>query len=137
MTFVILVLAAFLAADLVLRACGYGSATRIFVRHPALRSVRVENMPYYNRYFDRNLWVSPAAKNKLIRTVFTDKKAPGTLRGFVLGESAAQGYPYNSNQTFSGMLQVALAASGKYSRVEVINAGDSAISSYAVRDIAR
>jgi tetratricopeptide (TPR) repeat protein len=67
--------------------------------------------------------------------VFPAKKAEGTFRIFVLGESAALGTP-DSAYNFSRMLNRMLAEAYPQVEFEVINAAITAINSHVVREIA-
>jgi len=135
--FVALVAACFGAIEAGLALSDYGVDRSLFERHRYLGGLYVENIFFYNRYFDRSQWAKKDAKVRYIRNVFRYRKTPKILRGFVLGESAAQGYPYRANHAFGKMVEAALAYSGHYEKVEIVNVSDSAISSYAIRDIAR
>ena len=55
------------------------------------------------------------------RNIFLAKKPASAMRGFVIGGSAAAGYPFESNQSFSKLLEKALEASGQFPQVEIIN----------------
>jgi hypothetical protein len=136
-TFLGLVLLALGAVEAGLTLFGYGVDSWIFERHRYVNGSYVENNGFYNRYFDRGHWSKKDPKGNMIRNVFRHKKTSGMLRGFLLGESAAQGFPYHSNQTFGKMIEAALASTGRYEKVELVNVAASAISSYAIRDIAR
>ena len=54
--FVVLVLAGFGAVEAGLAAFDYGNGPWLFERHPILRGSYVENVAFYNRYFDRSHW---------------------------------------------------------------------------------
>lgn len=64
----------------------------------------------------------------------------GSSKSFIvliLGESTAQGFPYESQQSWTGVLKEFLRRAITDQRVEVINLGYSGINSYAWSDIAR
>ncbi len=63
-------------------------------------------------------------------------KDPGSLRVFVLGESAAQGTPEPAFG-FAAQLQAQLSARYAGRKVEVFNLGITAINSHVVREVAR
>src|SRR5262245_3798223 len=119
--FVGLVFLVFGAIEVALGAFGFGVPSQPFERHPYVGGFYVENNTFYNRYFDRSHWSKRDLNGSSIRGVFHYRKGPRMLRGFLLGESAAQGYPYHSNHTFGKMVEAALAASGRYEQVELVN----------------
>src|SRR5690606_25363071 len=65
--------------------------------------------------------------------LFAAEKPPSRLRIFVVGGSTAQGYPYQRNHSFTAIAQAALRSVG--ADVEVVNLGNSAMSSYYVREV--
>jgi tetratricopeptide (TPR) repeat protein len=74
-------------------------------------------------------------------THFVMPKPPGTVRIFLFGESAAQGFPQPRNLGMASFLEAMLADVWPGRRVEVINLGTTAIASfplvYQVRDALR
>lgn len=72
----------------------------------------------------------PAPSAELMRRV----KTPGVFRVFVLGESAAQGFPYPRTGAFSRALAPLLQAATS-DTVEVINLGIAATNSFSMLDI--
>lgn len=72
----------------------------------------------------------PAPSAELMRRV----KSPGVFRVFVLGESAAQGFPYPRTGAFSRALAAQLQAAST-DTVEVINLGIAATNSFSMLDI--
>lgn len=137
-------------AEVLLRFTGFGIDTRPF------RKVNIDGVTYYrdNTYFINKYYPASSIKIKTEeKNLFLAKKNPGSLRGFVLGGSTAQGYPYNSNQSFSAFLQRSLndgfnrlqnnAANSlqinvaNRLQVEIVNMGYSAMSSYYVADAAK
>jgi hypothetical protein len=74
--------------ELLLRALGVGYPTGFFLETTqGGRRVCTDNAQFARRYFPPGLARSPQP------VVFDARKAPGTLRVFVLGESAAMGDP--------------------------------------------
>jgi lysophospholipase L1-like esterase len=69
-----------------------------------------------------------------IEDIFDKEKVPNSFRVFILGESSAAGYPYMPMGAFSRYLRRRLELSYPDKKIEVINIGLSAISSYTVRD---
>ncbi len=66
--------------------------------------------------------------------VFKKVKRPNAFRVFVLGESAAAGFPFLPNGSFSRYLEERLSLEYPESKIEVVNCAMSAINSYAMRD---
>ncbi len=88
----------------------------------------VDNQEYTARFYSWRDEPQPVQKSNL----FPAEKVSGRLRIFVVGGSTAQGYPFQRNHGFSGIAEAALRAVG--TDVEVINVGNSAMSSYYVRE---
>lgn len=68
---------------------------------------------------------------------FKTQKDLNTMRLFVIGESAALGFPYPNNISFSRMLKYALKNTYPDKDIEVINLSFSAINSYTFYDFGR
>jgi len=68
---------------------------------------------------------------------FEMDKSSDTYRIFCLGGSTTASFPYELNARFSSLLQDRLSAYFPGRKIEVINAGMSAINSYTVKDFAR
>jgi tetratricopeptide (TPR) repeat protein len=83
------------------------------------------------RYFDSTRTVLP----NLAPEVFTKQKTPSTFRILCLGESTTAGFPFESQVTFPVQLREILTHAYPRRRIEVLNAGISAISSYVVLDM--
>ena len=66
---------------------------------------------------------------------FTIRKPANTVRIFVLGGSAAAGWPHQAHQTFSAYIQQALQKTLPEQKVEVINAASHGFASFRVRYI--
>ena len=66
---------------------------------------------------------------------FLDPKPTNTFRIFIVGESAAKGYPQPRNLASSAFLQAMLQDAWPERRVEVINLGTVAVASYPVLGI--
>ena len=114
-----------------LRVAGVGVPTSFFV--PAeiqSRKVWTENQFFGQRFFPPRLARTPPC------IVFDREKQPGTIRVFVLGESAAMGDPLAE---FGLARQVACLLKARYPgrRFEVANAAMTAISSHGMVEIAQ
>lgn len=124
-------LALLLLAEGVLRLAGYGYSPAFF--KPLQRGPErlwVENDKFGWRFFPPALARSPAP------VVLSARKAPGTYRIFVFGESAALGDPRPA-YGFSRYLEVLLRERYPDGRFEVVNVAMTAINSHALREIAR
>jgi tetratricopeptide (TPR) repeat protein len=122
----------FLAAtELILRAFDYGYPTSFFV--PAEingRKVLTDNQFFGYRFFEPRITRTPPC------IVLDREKAPGTVRVFVLGESAAMGEPLDR---FGMARHLASQLESRYPgrRFEVVNAAMTAINSHVIVEIAR
>ena len=131
--FIGLVVVFFASLEFILRISGVGIDTRPFFRHPYMSQFYVDNKQFRNKYYNRYVDLS----HQPIKNVFSYEKKPGMLRGFVIGGSTAEGFPYYSNHSFSKILEAALREQGKYAGVEVLNMGFSAMSSFYDADVAK
>jgi tetratricopeptide (TPR) repeat protein len=114
--------------EVTLRLCGYGHPTAFFIRNGPKDSYRT-NEKFGWRFF------TEALARESVPAVLTTKQA-GTIRIFVLGESAAQGFP-DPAFSFGRILEVMLQDQYPGTRFEIINAAMTAINSHVVREIAR
>ena len=118
--------------ELSFRIAGVGYDTRPFVRSQSVPEYYTDNPEYYFKYYpDYRSRQTNKPKN-----LFSYKKEPGTLRGFVIGESTAEGFPFHSNHSFSRILEKSLSLGKKYKNVEIVNLGFSAMASYYIKDAA-
>jgi lysophospholipase L1-like esterase len=128
------------AAELTLRAFGWGgypawireagklsSGANLCLVEPAA------SKPYF--------FANPTRPGYAEQTNFLMPKPAETVRIFVIGESAAKGYPQPRNLAMSSFLQAMLADAWPDKTVEVINLGTTAVASfplvYQVRDALR
>jgi Flp pilus assembly protein TadD len=117
--------------EILLRLVGYGYPTGFFLpQRIDGQEVLTENWQFGWRYFPRQLARTPQPLR------FTPQKAPGTVRLFVLGESAAMGDP-QAAFGLPRMLQAQLELKFPGHKFEVINVAMTAINSHAIREIAR
>lgn len=117
-----------------LRMGGYGVNTDFVLETDDPKPMCYLNADAAQRYF------SPALRSiqpSIGFRIFDRKKAPGTLRVFVLGESTVAGFPFHVNGSFAGFLEDDLRATYPDRKIEVIDCGMSAISSYVVLDFAK
>lgn len=128
---VVVPLLCLLAAELLLRLMGYGISPHLFLpTQVGGKPVLIDN--------DRFGWLfmPPALARSPHPIRFPARKAPGTRRIFVLGESAAMGDPepaYGLSRT----LQVLLEDRFPQTHFEVINTAMTAINSHVIRAAAR
>jgi tetratricopeptide (TPR) repeat protein len=121
-------IALFAGGELALRVCGFGEPLTFFVRDDRPGYLRT-NPAFTSLVFPASFGLKP--ENFRI----TKKKAPGTFRVFVLGESAAMGVP-EPGFGLAPQLQALWRAAYPQRRVEVYNLGVTAINSHCVRLIA-
>ncbi len=117
------------AVEIVLRLAGYGYPTQ-FLHIAPDRKVWVENQKFGWRFFPPTVARSPQP------LLLERKKSEGLLRIIVFGESAAMGDPEPA-YGLARQLETILQASQPDRKVEVINAGMTAINSQVIREIAR
>jgi lysophospholipase L1-like esterase len=125
------------AAELTLRAFGWGGYPA-WIREAGklpsgetLCSVEpAASKPYF--------FANPTSSGSASMTNFLMPKPKNTVRIFLVGESAAKGYPQPRNLAMSSFLQAMLSDAWPEKKVEVINLGTTAVASfplvYQVRD---
>ena len=116
----------------VLRLFGYGHDLSLFVEDPDRRGYWVMNRYASERYFTQT-------ENATIGNFesFPQRKADGTVRIFVLGESTTIGYPYMHNGSFHRWLQYRLLHSFPDKEFEIINLALTAVNTYTVYGFAQ
>jgi tetratricopeptide (TPR) repeat protein len=122
-----------LLLELGLRTFGYGYPTRYFINGSAPRrqeAVYTDNTRFGRRFFP------PGLVRLGVPLVLPTSKAKDTFRIFVIGESAAMGFPDPAG-SFSRVLEVMLRERYPSTRFEVINTAMAAINSHVARPIAR
>ena len=114
-----------------LRLIGWGYPPGFFVaRRVDGQSMWSENPRFGWRFFPKDIARGPE------RFLLEKRKPSGTLRVFVLGESAAMGDP-SPAFGIPRMLQAMLEAARPGTRFEVVNAAMTAINSHVIRVIGR
>ena len=117
--------------EVFLRISGYGYPTSFFLKQRINgREVLTDNWRFGWRFFPKDIARTPQP------VVFTARKAPGTIRIFVFGESAAMGDPEPAFG-LPRMLQAMFELKFPSNRFEVINVAMTAINSHVVREIAK
>ena len=119
-----------IALELTLRWAGFGYSTAFFQLLPDGRGWTL------NEHFARQFYTKTAAAGKAHPFVMPVRKPEGTVRIFILGESAAQGTP-NPAFGFGRILEQLLQSQYPQRRFEVINAAMRGINSHIVLPIAR
>jgi tetratricopeptide (TPR) repeat protein len=127
-------LAALGLLELILQIAGFGYPTRFFINGAELErpGVLIDNRNFGRWVFPRGLEPLPAA------TPFAlpKEKPAGACRIFVLGESAALGFP-DPSTSFARALEVLLRHSYPNARFEIVNTAMVAINSHVALPIAR
>jgi tetratricopeptide (TPR) repeat protein len=114
-----------------LRLGGYGYPTAFFLRQShAGRDLYVANYEFGRRFFPPGLARTPGP------VAFPAARPAGAYRLFVLGESAAQGFP-DPATGFARILEVMLRDRYPGTPFEVVNTAVTAINTHAIRPIAR
>ncbi len=124
----------FATLEIALWAVNYGDSTAFF-----LDGLRTEGPGTWIDNPDFGLWVFPRRLQpspQPVPFVLPKVKAPGTYRIFVLGESAAMGFP-DPSASFARVLQLSLRARYPETRFEVVNTAMVAINSHVALPIAR
>ncbi len=114
--------------------CGFGYPTDFF-----LDGSKVEGAEVWIDNPDFGRWVFPRGLDRTpppVPFALPKVKAEGTYRVFVLGESAAMGFP-DPSSSFARVLEVLLKARHPDRRFEVVNASMVAINSHVVLPISR
>ena len=120
-----------LSAEGLLRLAGQGYCPDFFQKRVIQgRACWTDNQDYGRRFFPRGLVRYPRP------FTIPTRKAPNTLRIFVLGESAAMGDP-DPKFGLPRMLEVLMRERFPERRIEVLNAAMVAIDSHVVLPIAR
>ncbi|MCF0051803.1 hypothetical protein LXM25_17180 [Dyadobacter sp. LJ53] len=123
---------ALLVLEGALRLFGYGHDLSLFTADPGRKGYLVLNKYASEKYFANQ-------KNATIGNFepFLAKKATGTFRIFVLGESTTIGYPYMNNGSFHRWLQFRLMHTYPDRDFEIINLSLTAVNSHTVLDFAK
>jgi tetratricopeptide (TPR) repeat protein len=117
--------------ELGLRLFGYGHSPHFFRKTKTANGDAIwrENRDALAPFFPGTLVRRP------VPVRLSEKKAPGTIRIFVLGSSAAMGDPEPAF-SLARVLEVMLRATYPEKRFEIVNAAVTAINSHLVRGIA-
>ncbi|GAB3797889.1 hypothetical protein GCM10028819_17830 [Spirosoma humi] len=115
-----------------LRLFGYGHDVRLFIEDPQHQGYWIMNPYASERYFTET-------ENATIGNFesFPQRKAEGTLRLFVLGESTTIGYPYMHNGSFHRWLHYRFLHTFPDKNIEIINLAMTAVNTYTVYGFAK
>jgi lysophospholipase L1-like esterase len=112
-----------------LRVGGFGQSYPLFVPVAAAPDFLRANPGVIRRFMvderdTPSLWIRPV--------YFHRRKAPGTFRIFVQGESTTEGYPYGFGASPAGMLQQRLQRTFPQRKIEVVTTAMSAVNTYTL-----
>lgn len=114
-----------------LRCAGYGiDLDNLFLTTPDGQYL------YMNKDISKRYFTASQATTGNIE-FFKKKKDANTIRMFVLGESAALGFPYPNNISFQRMLKYELQKNNPQKNIEIINLSLTAINSYTFYDFGK
>lgn len=120
-----------LLIELIMRWCGYGYDTSLFIEDKTGKYFLL-NPDLSKKYFT-------IGENATIGNFefFNRKKQPGTIRIFVLGASSSLGYPYMHNGAFPRMLKYRLQFAYPHTNFEIVNLSLTAVNSYTLYDFSK
>ena len=121
-------------AELALRLAGFGQDREpLFMSSPSQPDYLQANPRVVTRFFTDP---SQAPAVSIETAYFPARKAPGTFRVFVQGESSAAGFPYGLGAALAGVLDQRLERLFPEREIEVISTAMAAVNSYALVDFA-
>lgn len=132
--FVGLVLLVPVLIEAALQFSGAGVPTQPFKQVSSWPGVYTDDPDGFRKYYPK--FGSSGASDAIRQNIFQVPRPEGTLRGIVLGESTAQGFPFLRNQSWGKLAQAALNQAHPTSEWEILNLGRAAMTSYYVRDLA-
>jgi tetratricopeptide (TPR) repeat protein len=119
--------------ELVGRIAGYGGIPSVLV--PMAGNKGRELITVHTGGIQSFFVALPEGAGRIHSTVFPRQKEPNTVRIFVVGGSAAQGYPEPRNLSLSSFLEAMLRDLWPDRRLEIINLSVVAVASFPVRCI--
>lgn len=120
-----------LLVETILRCCNYGSNL------DSLFLTTANNQYYYlNKDISKRYFTTGQATTGNVE-FFKKNKDADTFRLFVLGESAALGFPYPNNISFQRMLKYTMQQRYPDKDIEIINLSLTAINSYTFYDFGK
>jgi len=117
--------------ELSLRFAGYGEDLSLFITLEKNQQYWITNPKVGRRYFLRQDFLPATSYD-----AFLKQKPANAYRIFVLGESAAAGFPHLNNGAFSRMLREHIQQARPDLRIEMVNLALPAVSSHALLDFA-
>ena len=121
-------------AEFALRLAGFGQDREpLFMSSPSQPAYLQANPRVVTRLFTDP---SQAPAVSIETAYFPARKAPGTFRVFVQGESSAAGFPYGLGAALAGVLDQRLERLFPEREIEVISTAMAAVNSYALVDFA-
>ena len=134
--YVILIISFFVFLEILLRIFNYGLDFSPFLKHKTLEKYYFTNSSYTNKYYppEKNVFLEKDDEEYKGCNLFLRKKPDNIVRGFVVGGSTAQGFPYSSNHSFGKMIESSLNYSQNKYKFEILNLSFIAMSSYYVYD---
>jgi len=120
-----------LGVEIALRWFNYGDNLDLFITLEKNPAYWITNPQIGRRYFLNKNFLPATSYD-----AFCKQKSTNAYRIFVLGESAAAGFPYFNNGAFSRMLQARLQTRHPDKIIEMVNLGLPAVSSYTLLDLA-
>ena len=127
-TLILIPLLFLIVLESALRLFHCGTDLSLFIRSPRYHGYYEINPFIGKRYFSK--LEAPAVSND----VFLIKKPDTCYRIFVMGESTAEGFPFQPGMMFSRILQCRLQDAFPHKRIEVVNTGVTAVCSYTMAD---
>jgi lysophospholipase L1-like esterase len=128
----LLPVALLLLIELALRLCGFGGYAPFFHK---VGTVPGGTLVVTDQAGADSWFFSSGMAGDTTQYSFLDPKPTNTFRIFIVGESAAKGYPQPRNLASSAFLQAMLQDAWPERHVEVINLGTVAVASYPVLGI--
>jgi lysophospholipase L1-like esterase len=119
------------AVELIMRACGYGYDTHLFVEDKTGLFYQM-NPDISKKYF--TIEENATTGN---RELFPKQKQQGVIRIFVLGASSSIGFPYMHNGSFSRLLKYRLQFAYPATNFEIINLSLTGINTYTLYDFSK
>ncbi len=130
-TIIVVPLLFFALLELSLVALGVGTSFDYFYRIDIDgQSHYQENADFADQFYPPSLNIGP------LENTFAEERGPDLLRVYVLGGSAAQGFPHK-NHGFDRLLAVQLRAALPSRKIEVINTAMTSVNSHVIYAVAK
>ena len=130
-TIVVVPLLFFVLLELGLTAFGVGTPFDYF------HEIDIDGVPHYQENPDfADQFYPPSLNIGPLENTFTKERSPELIRVYIMGGSAAMGFPYK-NHGVSRLLTAQLRAALPSRKVEVINTAMTSVNSHVVYEVAR